>query len=194
MASAWSSRRTEDDEIAAGLRLGVAVALLGAVAGLAGGPGPAAAQPDAVIEASQRCLDDNRNGDYAAAVDDCTQTIMRDPKNAVAYVIAARPAQNLRMYAAAIADCTRTIALDPRNSSAYSNRCAGYTDTGNYGAAIADCTQAIGLDPTYVNAYINRCNSYVQSGNNASAILDCGAAIALRSEPGCGLYGSLLGL
>jgi tetratricopeptide (TPR) repeat protein len=122
----------------------------------------------------------NKNmGEWDEAIAQYTETLRKDPNNAMAYNNRGAAYHDKGMNDQAIADCNQAIRLDPNFATAYLNRGNAYRAKGMYDQAIADYTQAIRLDPNDAGAYLNRGNVYDDKGMYDQAIADYNQAIRL---------------
>lgn len=130
--------------------------------------------------ASQLCVHDDQQGDWTAAVADCTTAVKLNPKDAKAFVARCDAFDDLGNYSAAIADCTQAIKLDPKIETAFYDRAWAYERLKNYSAAIADYGQVITLDPKNGHGFNGRCWVEAITGQLQLALADCNQAVALE--------------
>lgn len=112
--------------------------------------------PTPTPEAAEEVVEEGNNQD---TVNDFTQAIALNPKNAEAYNDRGEAYRNSRQYQNAIADLDRAISLNPNYGEAYYNRANAYLNLQKYQEAIADFDKAIALNPTAESYYI-RGNAY----------------------------------
>jgi Flp pilus assembly protein TadD len=123
----------------------------------------------------------NKNqSEYDQAIEDYTQALERNPKDAVAWNNRGVAYDNKRMYDRAREDYTQALRLDPNYATAYNNRGGAYNDKGMYDRAIEDLNEAIRLNPNYALAWINRGYAYNKKGMHDRAIEDLNQAIRLN--------------
>jgi tetratricopeptide (TPR) repeat protein len=123
-----------------------------------------------------------RDRDYDLAITCFTESIERDPSDAVAYNNRGFAYGKKGDYEAAIADFTEAIRLRPTFALAYYDRAAAYDNLGEYERAIEDYTEAIGLKPQMADAYNNRGAVYLVQGAYDQAIEDFDEAIRLDPD------------
>jgi tetratricopeptide (TPR) repeat protein len=90
------------------------------------------------------------------AIDDASQAIHRNPKDANAYCARAGARLAKKQTKQAIADASRTIELDPENAEAYHIRGSARFLANENVAALHDLSEAIGIDPAISDAYYVR--------------------------------------
>ena len=113
----------------------------------------------------------DENG-LSRAVEDFTQPIQIEPKDAPAYNRRGLVHYYGGDFAQAIKDYTRAVRLDPKNADAYFNRGLVYYDKGDYARAIEDFTLVIKIDPDYNDVYFKRGLAYYDKGDYALALED----------------------
>ncbi len=121
-------------------------------------------------------------GNYKQAVDNLTQVIKLEPKNALAYNRRGDAFYRLGDYQKSQADSSQAIALNPQDANAYYDRGFSAYELGKYKEAIADCTQAIKLDSKNAYAYYGRGLANTQLEQYKQAIADFSKAIALKPK------------
>jgi len=119
------------------------------------------------------------NGDYPAAIEECTRALDRNPQMAAAYHTRGIAHGHVGNVNDAIIDFTRTIELVPGYAEALHSRGTAYYEKGDYDRAIADYDRAIMLVPDLAISYNNRGNSYNRKGDYDRAIADYDRAIEL---------------
>jgi tetratricopeptide (TPR) repeat protein len=131
--------------------------------------------PEAAEEVVER--EDDRD-----TVNDFTQAISLNPKNAEAYNDRGEAYRNSRQYQNAIADLDRAISLNPNYGEAYYNRANAYLNLQKYQEAIADLNKVISFNPDYANGYNNRGVAYLNLQKYQEAIADFDKAIQLNPD------------
>jgi tetratricopeptide (TPR) repeat protein/S1-C subfamily serine protease len=117
--------------------------------------------------------------DYKQAINDYTQAIQLNPKNADYYAIRGGIYFLLEEYKQGIDDLTQAIQLDHKKATYYSMRGNTYVLLKDYKQAINDYSQAIQLDTKNASYYANRGNTYVLLKEYKQAINDYSQAIQL---------------
>ncbi len=126
-------------------------------------------------------------GDVDAAIDDYTNAIRLDPKNAP-YRQRAECYDMISEQEKAIADYTAAIRLDPKDATSYVQRGRiyhGRLRTDEVEKAIADYTQAIRLDPTNSEYLRERAEAYCDSLDYDRAIADWTEIIRIDGAGWC---------
>jgi tetratricopeptide (TPR) repeat protein len=121
-----------------------------------------------------------RQGQYDAAIADCTQALYLNPDDALACNERGAAWTFKDRDDAAIADFTQALKLDPRLTAAYRNRAGCHFRNQDFEAAAADCSRAIELDAKDARAYWRRSQAYEKLNQVASAAKDRKAALALN--------------
>ncbi|BAY78480.1 TPR repeat-containing serine/threonine protein kinase [Nostoc linckia NIES-25] len=119
---------------------------------------------------------------YEGAVQDFSQLIELEPKNALAYNKRGDAYYRLGDYEQAQADSSQAILLNPEDANAYYDRGFALYELGKYKEAIADYTQAIKLNSQDAYAYYGRGLARVQIKDNKGALGDFTKAIAIKPE------------
>ncbi|MBK1987338.1 tetratricopeptide repeat protein [Sphaerospermopsis aphanizomenoides BCCUSP55] len=117
--------------------------------------------------------------EYKQAINDYTQAIKLDPKNASYYSFRGNAYLKLKEYKQAIDDYTQAIKLEPKNARYYVGRSQAYIQLKEYKQAIDDYTQAIKLDPKNAIYYALRGYPYFKLKEYKQAIDDYSQAIKL---------------
>lgn len=117
--------------------------------------------------------------DYAGAISEYTQAILRKPNDA-AYSHRAQARLALQDYQGALEDCELALQYNPNHAEAYSNRGKARYFLGDKAGAIEDCNRAIELNPESVEAYLGRSLMRVQDPQLALADLDRAVEIVER--------------
>ena len=120
------------------------------------------------------------NGNYPAAIEECTRALDRNPQMAAAYHTRGIAHRYVGNVSDAIIDFTRTIELIPGFAEAFNNRGIANHRKGDYDQAIEDFNQSIALAPNEAAAYNNRGASYGSKGEDDQAITDFDRAIELE--------------
>jgi len=94
--------------------------------------------------------------DYNQAIDDFSQAIRLDPKNALYYIARGQSYFNKGYWKECSNDESQAIKLEPQNAYYYSLRGNTYRFSKKYDLAIADYTKAIELDPKRDDSYYGR--------------------------------------
>jgi len=116
---------------------------------------------------------------YKQAINDYTQAIKIDDKNAIYYNARGNTYFQLKDYKQAINDYTQAIKLDTKNASYYNLRGFAYFQLKDYKQAIDDWNQAIKIDPKNGIYYSSRGDAYFQLKDYKQAIDDYTQAIKL---------------
>jgi Flp pilus assembly protein TadD len=80
----------------------------------------------AATGAQENCYQEAVNGNWSAAVTDCTQAINQNAKDQSSYVNRCDAYLNLGDHTAALTDCNQAIALNPKNAVVFNNRCLSF--------------------------------------------------------------------
>jgi serine/threonine-protein kinase len=120
-----------------------------------------------------------KEGKYAQAITEFTETLRHDPKHAGAWNNRGLCHKSLGDNDKAIGDFTTAIGLDPGNVQAHFNRAAAYYNKGDYTRAIADNTRVVELEPRHAAAWNNRGTLYSLKRDFPRAILDFDEAIRI---------------
>jgi tetratricopeptide (TPR) repeat protein len=99
---------------------------------------------------------ENAHEDHDRAINDASQAIHRNPKDANAYCARAAARLAQRQTQQAITDASQAISLDPENAEAYHIRGSAQFLRNENVAALHDLSEAIGLDPSISDAYYLR--------------------------------------
>src|SRR6476646_3080895 len=94
------------------------------------------------VDLYNRGVDQLDAGNYQGAIDNFTQALQLNPKDADAYYNRGYARHVLGKYQEAIADYTEAIRLKPDYGDAYGNRAYAQYLVGNLKEVIADCTAA----------------------------------------------------
>jgi len=119
--------------------------------------------------------------DYDRAIDDHSEAIRLNPRDAIAYNNRGLVHEDKRQYDQAFSDYDQAIRIDPKYAYARSNRGDIYHIRGDYDRAIADYDQAIKLKgPRLQYALTGRGNSYRAKGDLDRALADFNEAIRIN--------------
>lgn len=121
-----------------------------------------------------------QNKNYNVAISFFDRSIMKSPKNEMAYIFRAAAKSELEQVEDAIADLTIAIELNPNNAVAYNNRGYNKNKLGEYSSAVEDLTTAINLNPKDEGFYANRATSYKELGRFEESINDLTSVIKLN--------------
>lgn len=116
-------------------------------------------------------------GNYRQGIEKLSQTIVKTPDFAAAYVNRGIAYAGLGQHDLAIADFTEALALVPAIPEAYYNRGNSYVQLNDVEKAIADYSRVIALNPTHAEAHGNRAMMRLQQGDEAGAIADLEEAV-----------------
>jgi tetratricopeptide (TPR) repeat protein len=118
-------------------------------------------------------------GEYAAAIEECTEALKFNPKSADAYCHRARAHRALGHFDQALADANAAVQLEPRHAWAHRTLGDICLAQGNVKAALTHCDQAIRLDPGHAPAYNTRAGAFLLCNKLKEALADCNEAIRL---------------
>jgi tetratricopeptide (TPR) repeat protein len=124
----------------------------------------------------------SEQGNKSAALNNYTQAIQRDSKNADAYYQRGNIRYGKQDYQGALEDYSQAISLDADYTNAYFNRGVIYYNTRNTQGAIADFSQVIRLNPNFVEAYYNRGVTYAKLRDGQKALEDFDQTIRLTPK------------
>lgn len=111
------------------------------------------------------------------AVDQTTNLIQRDPKNAWSFLYRGVSFLERGDFDLAIRDFDDVLQLKPENPSAYNNRGIAWEAKGQIQEALGNFSEAIRLDPNFANYRVNRGNVFRKLGRFQDALADYDAAI-----------------
>jgi tetratricopeptide (TPR) repeat protein len=117
--------------------------------------------------------------DYAGAVSEYTQAILRKP-SAAAYSHRGQARLALQDYQGSLEDCELALQYNSNHSESYSNRGKARYFLGDKVGAMEDCNRAIELNPESVEDYLGRSLMRVQDPQLALADLDRAVEIVER--------------
>ena len=89
-------------------------------------------------------------------IEELSQTIKQQPKNAVIYNNRGTAYHSLGQHQLAVNDYDKAVALKKDYADAYNNRGVAYYSLGKYDKAIEDFNKAISLKQNFGDAYANR--------------------------------------
>jgi tetratricopeptide (TPR) repeat protein len=104
----------------------------------------------------ERALECGRQGRYAEAVADYTESLRLDPTFASAYLNRAWASGQLGHFDRMVADCTEAAGLDRDCALVYVDRAWAYAQLGRYDLAVRDATEALRLEPGLPQAEATR--------------------------------------
>jgi tetratricopeptide (TPR) repeat protein len=123
-----------------------------------------------------------RQGEYAAALVDFTQTLDLEPNNAQALFHRGITHAKMNNLPAALADLNESVRLDPQRAQVYVNRAIVFNQAGQQQDALDDYARAAELDPRYAIHYCNqRAHLHLLEGRLAWAAADF--AVVLYMDP-----------
>jgi tetratricopeptide (TPR) repeat protein len=125
-----------------------------------------------------------RKRDFDHAIQDDTQIIQQNPKEAIAYNNRGFDYQRKGDLDHAIADYDQAMQIFPEMSLAWFNRGEAYHLKGDDPRAIDDFTHVIKLEPRNAVAWNNRCYYRAIAGQLNDALADCNQSLLLK--PGVG--------
>lgn len=109
-------------------------------------------------------------GDYKGAIQDYSEAIRIDPKNALAYVNRGSTYNCLKDDKSSLADYEKAIEIDPKLAIAYYNRGNQMRRLKKFQEALADYAKAISLKEHYADAYYGTAWVYKLLGQYKEAI------------------------
>ncbi|MDZ8050393.1 MAG: tetratricopeptide repeat protein [Aulosira sp. ZfuVER01] len=121
-------------------------------------------------------------GKYQEAVNDFTQAIEINPRNALAYNRRGDAFYRLGDYQKSLSDSSKAIQLNPQDANAYYDRGFSHYELGKYKEAIADYTKAIKLNAKNPYNYYGRGLVRAKLKDHQGAMADFGKAIALKPK------------
>ncbi len=128
---------------------------------------------DEVTELLERGEEKYQREDYTGAIEDFSEALWLDPKNAQAYNHRGLAYLNLEGTPEAIEEDINQIPSDtPKDFASESNQGNAFTDLGNIQIAIEDFNQSLRLVPSNAQVYNNRGLAYLRLGNIPEAIED----------------------
>jgi tetratricopeptide (TPR) repeat protein len=122
-----------------------------------------------------------KKGDWDGAINDYTEAIRINPKEAEGYLWRGAVKNNKRKdWKGAIADDTEAIRLNPEGAAGYCFRGIAKANKGDRKSAVADFTEAIRRAPNYLKAYQGRAETRSQMGDKKGAGEDLAACSRLQ--------------
>jgi tetratricopeptide (TPR) repeat protein len=122
------------------------------------------------------------NDSHDRAINDASQAIHRNPKNADAYCARAAAQLAKKRTNQAIADASRSITLDPENALAYRIRGQARFLRNQNVEALHDLSEAIGLEPSMSDSYYVRGLIRVKRRDFNRALMDFTSTIQLTPD------------
>ena len=119
------------------------------------------------------------HGRLPEAIEDFSQSIRHDPKNAGAYNNRGNAWRQSGDHQRAISDYSTAIQLDPKNFIALHNRGVVRSNIGEVEGALADYEKSLELNPKYAEAYNDRGVIYRHKGDLDRAIQEYSRAIEI---------------
>ncbi|WP_263356012.1 tetratricopeptide repeat protein [Acidicapsa ligni] len=132
----------------------------------------------------RRAVAYERKGDFDRAIQDDTQVILQNPKEAMAYNNRGFVYQRKGDLDQAMTDYNQAIKIFPEFALAWFNRGEAYNLKGDYPHAIENFSQVIKLQPKNAVAWNNRCYYRAIAGQLKDALADCDQSLQLK--PGVG--------
>ena len=121
--------------------------------------------------------------EFDRAIEDFTQSIRLNPKDAIAHFNRGNTWHEKRDYERAIADYSEAIRLNPKYHVAFNNRGVAWDEKNDFSRAIDDYNIAIRLDPRNPTYLTNRCRAHGIDGRNLfQGLLDCNELLQLRPD------------
>jgi tetratricopeptide (TPR) repeat protein len=115
----------------------------------------------------------------ARALEDYTEAIRIDPRNAALYCNRGYLLGEQNEFDKAIADFSEAIRLDPHDPIAYLHRGHAWSEQHQYDKAVADFNETIRLNPQNAYAFRSRGHSWLDKGDKNAALADFTEAIRL---------------
>jgi tetratricopeptide (TPR) repeat protein len=120
--------------------------------------------------------------DYLEMIKKSNEILLKDPKNAGAYIDLGYASRNLEQYQKDLDYCNKAIELDPNIPVAYGERALAYANLRLPEKALADLDRAIQLDPNNSAFFSNRGWVYLQQKQFKKSIEECTKSIAIYSD------------
>ncbi|MBI4982246.1 MAG: tetratricopeptide repeat protein [Candidatus Omnitrophica bacterium] len=133
-------------------------------------------------EATDKGVDQARNGNYDAAITEFNRAIKIDSGYGYAYAYRGQSYAKKGDYDQAIADFTRSMELnlDPNFSAGvYRDRAEAYYAKGDFDRAISDYTKFLEVYTSFFDGYYKRGNAYAKKGDYDRAISDYNKALKI---------------
>jgi tetratricopeptide (TPR) repeat protein len=139
---------------------------------------PVYSQP--VDEETQRGIELGKKGDFKAAIEQLTQVVQKNPKNAEAYYNLGLAHNYLESYDQGIVNLSKAIELKPYMAEAYGERAIAYMGgSHNYQKALEDFSSGIKIKPEVPEFYTGRGKLYMSLNDGEHALADFNKAIEL---------------
>jgi tetratricopeptide (TPR) repeat protein len=148
--------------------------------------GFAAGAPAAVGDARKDCFE--KSGDVAIRA--CSETIARNPADAVSYINRAFEYLQKGDISHAIADYSKAIELEPQRADAYAGRAWAFLKGGKAAQGLPDAERSVQIKANDARALDIRGHVYEALGRREEAIADFRRALAIEPR----LQGSKEGL
>ena len=123
------------------------------------------------------------------AVAHFSAALLKDPKDAAAYLGRAAAELGLGQHGKVIADCDRVLQLDPNSIAAFYSRARARIAQEQPDKAIADLTAVLRLDPRQADAYRLRGDLWLKQKDYEKAAADYSHLLRLRPND-CEAYGN----
>ena len=169
--------------------IGLSVAALVLLAGLAASPAPARQGASQTALASKLVDQGDKledKDDQLGAIALYSKAIALDPDYAYAYASRCQSEWELDDNASAQRDCLRATKLDPYSAYAYRGLALAEGDLGHLDTALAAINRSIGLDPSRAFSYVARCRIRTDREEYGQAIADCNRGIEMRPKVAMG--------
>src|SRR5262249_18525599 len=121
-----------------------------------------------------------RLGEYAKAIDDCTEVIALEPTNGNAYALRANLYYTSQDLERAEADSNQAISLEPTLAAARGVRGRVYCVLREYAKAIHDFDVGLRSESDNPQLYVDRASAYHGIGKHDCALADSSEAIRLN--------------
>ena len=103
-----------------------------------------------------------KQGKYDAAVDEISDAILLNSKDATLFNNRAFSYEKLGEFAKAESDYTRAVSLEPENARRYTERGAFYFNVGRLEESLLDIEQAIASDPLEPENFLRRADTRIR--------------------------------
>lgn len=141
---------------------------------LAGTPTAATNSPDPAKQAQRANL--------LKIVEQCDESISKNPKDFKAFVDRAHAFYELGNYGLCAQDLTWALQLDSSDPRWYVWRGKAYAKSGNNDGALSDFNKALAANPKYTQALLERGNLYLALKQQDKALADFSAVIAAEPQ------------
>jgi uncharacterized RDD family membrane protein YckC/thiol-disulfide isomerase/thioredoxin/lipoprotein NlpI len=139
-------------------------------------------EPKTADDFLERGSENNRQRNYAGAIQDANAALKLKPAWTPALRLRAQAEYQAKDYESAIKDCDALLQQHPDWAQAYTDRGLAYSYSGRHDLAIPDYTKAIQLDPYVARSYNDRGWAYLETGDIPRAIRDLDRALELSPE------------